>query len=147
MVVLAEVLAGCSLGDGRGAGSTSGSPPALSEGQVVSDREVAIGPAQADGIIKGRVFTAACGEPAASSCPLRVYRGSLVFCSTMNEKSLCPTARVDRTGHYTITLRPGRHALIPAPGNGNVVYVKPRWVVVQSGQTTTVNINGGNLMM
>lgn len=79
MVVLAEVLAGCSLGDGRGAGSTSGSPPALSEGQVVSDRGVAIGPAQADGIIKGRVFTAACGGPAASSCPLRVYRGSLVF--------------------------------------------------------------------
>jgi hypothetical protein len=77
---------------------------------------------------------------------LRVYRGSLVFCFTMNEKSVCPMARVDRTGHYTITLRPGRHALIPAPGNGNVVYVKPRWVVVQSGQTTTVNINGGNLM-
>jgi len=58
----------------------------------------------------------------------------------------CPSARVDGSGHYTIRLRPGRHALIPAPGNGNVVSVKPRWVVVRSGQTTAVNINGGNLM-
>jgi hypothetical protein len=110
---------------------------------VVSDRGVADAAA---GIITGRVFTTACGGPAASSCSLRVYRGSLAFCSTMNEKSLCPTAHVDRTGHYTIRLRPGRHALIPAAGSGNVVYVKPRWVEVESAQTTTVNIHGGNLM-
>jgi hypothetical protein len=99
-----------------------------------------------DGIIKGRVFTTACGGPAGSPCPLRVYRGSLAFCPTMDEKGLCPTAYVDGRGHYTISLRPGRHALIPAPENGNVVSVKPRWVVVQSGHTTTVNIDGGNLM-
>ena len=109
----------------------------------MSDRGVA---GAAAGIVTGRVFTTACGGPAASSCSLRVYRGSLAFCSTMDEKRLCATAKVDGSGHYTIRLRPGRHALIPDPGNGNVVYVKPRWVVVHSGQTTTVNINGGNLM-
>jgi hypothetical protein len=147
VAVLAEVLAGCSLGGGSGAGSTSGTLPALSEGQVVSDRGIAIGPAQPDGIIKGRVFTTACGGPAASSCPLRVYRGSLVFCSKMNVNGICPSARVDATGHYRIALRPGRHALISAPGNGNVVQVKPRWVVVVAGQTRTLNITGGNLMM
>jgi hypothetical protein len=129
-VLLGMVLAGMLAGCIRGAA-------------VVSDRGVA---GRAAGIITGRVFTTACGGPAASSCSLRVYRGSLAFCSTMNEKGPCPTAHVDGTGHYTIRLRPGRHALIPAPGNGNVVYVKPRWVAVESGQTTTVNINGGNLM-
>ena len=139
-VVLAGMLAGCSRGGAANAPLTAGTP---SEGQVVSDRGVA---GAAAGIVTGRVFTTACGGPAASSCSLRVYRGSLAFCSTMDEKSLCPTAHVDGTGHYTIRLRPGRHALIPASGNGNVVYVKPRWVVVHSGQTTTVNINGGNLM-
>jgi hypothetical protein len=125
-VVLAGVLAGCSLGGGSGAGSTSGTLP--------------------DGIVKGRVVTTACGGPAASSCELQVYRGSLAFCPTMNSSGPCPSARVDRTGRYSITLRPGRHYLIPASGSGNVVVVKPRWVAVRSGQTTTVNINGGNLM-
>ncbi|HWG82234.1 MAG TPA: hypothetical protein VN686_04395 [Gaiellales bacterium] len=138
-VVLAGMLAGCSRG-GANVPLTAGTGP---EGQVVSDRGVA---GAAAGIVTGRVFTTACGGPAASSCSLRVYRGSLAFCSTMDEKRLCPTAKVDGSGHYTIRLRPGRHALIPDPGNGNVVYVKPRWVVVHSGQTTTVNINGGNLM-
>jgi hypothetical protein len=141
-LVLAGVLAGCSRGGANGQ-LTAGTLSAQSEGQVLSDRGVA---GVTAGIITGRVFTTACGGPAASSCSLRVYSGSLAFCSTMNEKSLCPTAHVDGSGHYTIRLRPGRHALIPAPGNGNVVYVKPRWVVIQSGQTTTVNINGGNLM-
>ena len=141
-IVVAGMLAGCSRGAANGP-LTVGTRPDLSEGQVASDRGVAGATA---GIIIGRVFTTACGGPAASSCSLRVYRGSLAFCSTMDEKSLCPTAHVDGRGHYTIRLRPGRHALIPDPGNGNVVYVKPRWVVVQSGQTTAVNINGGNLM-
>ena len=141
-VVLVGVLAGCSR-DGAIGPLTAGTRPASSEGKVVSDRGVAGATA---GIITGRVFTTACGGPAGSPCPLRVYRGSLAFCSTMDEKSLCPMAHVDGSGHYTIRLRPGRHALIPAPGNGDVVSVKPRWVVVESGQTTTVNINGGNLM-
>ena len=139
-VVLAGVLAGCSRGGTANGPLTAGT---LSRGQVVSDRGVA---GAAAGFITGRVFTTACGGPAASSCSLRVYRGSLAFCTTMDEKSLCPTAHIDGSGHYTIRLQPGRHTLIPAPGNGNVVYVKPRWVAVESGQTTTVNINGGNLM-
>jgi hypothetical protein len=99
----------------------------------------------ADGTIEGRVFTTACGGPAAASCTSRNYRGRLVFCKTMNQIGLCPSARVDRTGHYAITLRPGRYALIPAPGRGNVVVVKPRWVSVVPGRTT-VSIDGGNSM-
>jgi hypothetical protein len=124
--VLAGVLAGCSLGNG-----------VATQQPDLTDR--------GDGIIKGRVFTKACGGPAASSCHLLVYRGSLVFCSKMGQIGMCPSARVDATGYYRIALRPGRHALMTAPGKDNVVYVKPRWVVVQSGQTTTVNINGANL--
>jgi hypothetical protein len=128
-VVLAGVLAGCSLGGG------SDNLPGPSSGDGV--------PLYA--VIKGRVFTRACGGPPVPLCPLQVYRGSLAFCPKMNVIGPCPSARVDATGHYSITLRPGRHALIPAPGSGNIVYVKPRWVVVRSGQTTTLNINGGNL--
>ena len=97
------------------------------------------------GTIEGRVFTTACGGPAASSCVTANYRGSLVFCKTMNQIGLCPSAHVDRRGHYEIRLTPGRYALIPAPGNGNVVRVKPRWVSVSEGRTT-VRINGGNSM-
>jgi hypothetical protein len=130
-VVLAGVLAACSLNGG------SDNLPGPSSGDGVPQY----------GVIKGRVFTTACGGPAASSCPVRVYRGSLVFCSKMNVNGICPSARVDATGHYRIALRPGRHALISAPGNGNVVQVKPRWVVVVAGHTRTLNITGGNLMM
>lgn len=129
-VVLAGVLAGCSLNGG------SDNLPGPSSGDGVPQY----------GVIKGRVFTTACGGPAASSCSLRVYRGSLVFCSKMGQIGVCPSARVDATGHYRIALRPGRHALMTAPGNGNVVTVKARWVVVVAGQTRTLNINGGNLM-
>jgi hypothetical protein len=145
-LVVTGVMAGCSRGGASGP-LTAGTRPALSEAHVVSDRGVAGVTAQPDGTIQGRVFTTACGGPAGSSCPLRVYRGSLVFCPTMNSIGPCPSARVDSTGHYTIALRPGWHALIPAPGNGNVVEVQPRGVLVQSGQTTTVNIDGGNRMM
>jgi hypothetical protein len=127
---LAGMLAGCSLGGG------SDNLPGPSSGDGVP----------LYGVIKGRVFTTACGGPAAASCPLRVYRGSLVFCTKMGQIGPCPSARVDATGHYRIALRRGRHALIPAPGNGNVVEVKPRWVVVVAGRTRTLNINGGNLM-
>ncbi len=99
------------------------------------------------GVIKGRVLTTGCGGPfQAGGCPPTPYRGSLVFCSKMGQIGVCPSARVDATGHYRIALRPGRHALMCAPGNGNVVQVKPRWVVVVAGQTRTLNINGGNLM-
>ena len=134
-LVLAGILAGCSLG-GRSGASSGGTSQGGDAG----------GGARPDGIIKGRVFTKACGGPPASSCRLYVYRGSLAFCSKKNVIGPCPSARVDATGNYSITLRPGRHYLFPASGSGNVVYVKPRWLVVRSGQTTTLNINGGNLM-
>jgi hypothetical protein len=97
------------------------------------------------GTITGRVWTAACGGPAASSCGPTNYRGALVFCRSMNENGLCPSARVDSRGHYRIVLHGGRWAVIPAPGSGNVVFVKPRWVLVRLGQTTVLNIRGGNL--
>ncbi len=129
-VVTTGLLAGCSLGGG------SDNLPGPSSGDGVPHY----------GVVKGRVFTTGCGGAAGSPCPLRVYRGSLVFCPKMNVNGICPSALVDATGHYRIALRPGRRALIPAPGNGNVVEVKPRWVVVVAGQTQTVNINGGNLM-
>lgn len=99
-----------------------------------------------EGTVEGRVFTTICGGPPATSCAPGVYRGSLVFCRTMNEIGPCPSARVDGTGHYEITLRTGRYALLPAPGNGNVVMVRPRWVSIGDGTTTTLNINGGNSM-
>ena len=64
----------------------------------------------------------------------------------MGEEGLCPSAKVDATGHFVIKLSPaGRYALLPAPGSGNLVYVEPRWVSVGMGQTKTLNINGGNL--
>src|SRR4051812_12847569 len=73
----------------------------------------ALSPAQftRKGTIEGRVFTTACGGPAASSCVTANYRGSLVFCKTMNQIGLCPSAHVDRRGHYEIRLTPGRYAL------------------------------------
>lgn len=145
-VVLAGLLTGCSRGGANGP-LTAGTLPALSEGQVSDGGVAGVTARPDDGIVKGRVFTTACGGPAASSCPLRAYRGSLEFCSKKLVIGPCPTARVDATGHYSITLRPGRHYLYPAAGSGNVVYVKPRLVVVRSGQTTTLNINGGNLMI
>ena len=126
-VLLAGVLAGCSLGNG-----VATQQPDVTGG---------------DGFIKGRVLTTACGGlPQPGGCAPTPYRGSLVFCAKMGQIGVCPSARVDATGYYRIALRPGRHALMMAPGKGNVVYVKPRWVVVQSGQTTTLNINGANLM-
>ena len=67
-------------------------------------------------------------------CAPTVYRGSLVFCRTMNENGLCPSEEVDSTGRYEIKLWPaGRYALIPAPASGNVVYVRQRWVSVGIG--------------
>ncbi len=130
-VFLAGVLAGCSL-DGE-----SDNLPGPSSGDGVPQY----------GVVKGRVLTTACGGLLLpGGCAPTPYRGTLVFCSKMGQIGVCPSTRVDATGYYRIALRPGRHALMTAPGNGNVVYVKPRWVVVQSGQTTTVNINGANLM-
>ena len=113
---------------------------------------VSPGPSSGDGIpqygvVEGRVVTTACGGLLLSGgCGPTPYRGSLAFCTKMGQHGICPSAGVDATGHYRIVLRPGRHALMPAPGNGNVVQVKPRWVVVVAGQTRTLNINGGNLM-
>jgi hypothetical protein len=93
------------------------------------------------------VLTKACGGLLLSGgCGAIPYKGSLVFCMTMNQNGICPSAHVDATGHYRISLRRGRHALIPAPANGNVVQVTPRWVVVVAGETKTLNIDGGNLM-
>ena len=34
--------------------------------------------------------------------------------------------------------------LLPAPESGNSVGVKPRWVTVGLGKTTTLNIHGGS---
>jgi hypothetical protein len=45
----------------------------------------------------------------------------------MGQIGHCPSARVDARGHYEITLRAGRYALIPAPGKRNVVIVRPQW--------------------
>ena len=83
----------------------------------------------------------------ATGCAPSVYRGSLVFCHTMNQIGFCPSARVDANGHYRIKLRPGRYALLPAPASGNVVYVRPRWVTLAAGEYASLVIDGGNLMM
>ena len=96
-----------------------------------------------NGTITGRVFTKACGGPVMSSCDPTPYRGVLVFCRTMNEIGPCPSVRVDSKSHYRIALKPGRWAILPAPESGNVVGVRPRWVIVGSGKTTTLNIRGG----
>jgi hypothetical protein len=101
-------------------------------------------PGAVKGTLEGLVFTTACAGPAASSCPRRSYRGSLVFCKKMGQIGFCPSARVDARGRYEITLRAGRYALIPAPGTRNVVIVKPRWVSIAGGRVTTLDINGGN---
>ncbi len=95
-----------------------------------------------EGTIQGRVWTTACGVTACHPTP---YRGSLVFCRTMNQIGLCPSARVDADGRYRIALPGGRYALLPAPGAGNEVEVTPRWVSVGSGRTTTLDIDGGSL--
>jgi hypothetical protein len=98
-------------------------------------------------VVEGRILTTGCGGPLGTGgCDPTPYRGSLVFCTTIDQIGPCPSAHVDATGHYRIALRQGRHALIPAPANGNVVQVKPRWVVVVAGMTKTLNIDGGNLM-
>jgi hypothetical protein len=130
-VALAGLLAGCSLNGG------SDNLPGPSSGDGIPQY----------GVIEGRVVTTVCGGLLLSGgCGPTPYRGSLVFCTKMGQIGVCPSARVDASGHYRIVLRRGRHALIPAPGNGNVVQVKPRWVVVVAGQTRTLNIKGGNLM-
>ncbi|HEX2588105.1 MAG TPA: hypothetical protein VHL51_07555 [Gaiellales bacterium] len=98
--------------------------------------------------VTGRAWTRDCGGPVGEAgCGPANYRGELVFCRSMSEEGICPAAKVDARGRFRIALpRAGRWALIPAPGNGNVVVVKPRWVSVHLGRTTVVNILGGNLM-
>jgi hypothetical protein len=96
------------------------------------------------GTIRGRAFTTACG-PLSGSCGQTPYRGSLVFCRTMNEIGPCPSARVDASGRFQIRLMAGRYALVPAPGRSNVVDVTPRWVTVGMGQVKVITINGGSL--
>ncbi len=88
----------------------------------------------------------ACGGLVQSSCFTTAYRGRLVFCRTMNQIGPCPSARVDATGHYRISLHPGRWAMIAAPGRGNIVFVKPRWVSVGMGQTRVLDIDGASQM-
>jgi hypothetical protein len=130
-VVLAGMLAGCRLESQDSAGTKPASGDGIPQ----------------YGVIEGRVVTTGCGGLYLSGgCGPTPYRGSLVFCTKMGQKGVCPSAHVDARGHYRIALRPGRHALTPAPGKGNVVWVKPRWVVVVAGHTQTLNINGGNLM-
>jgi hypothetical protein len=98
------------------------------------------------GTIEGRAYTAACGGLLAKDCAPRSFRGSLVFCRTMNEIGPCPTARVDAAGRYRITLAPGRWAVIPAPGSRDVVVVEPRWVRVGMGQVRRLDLRGDNSM-
>lgn len=99
------------------------------------------------GTIEGRVFATACGGPVVkATCAPTNFRGVLRFCRTTDWMGFCPSARVDATGHYQIKLRAGRYALIPAPSSGNVVGVRPRWVLVGTGQTTTLNIEGGTTL-
>jgi hypothetical protein len=71
------------------------------------------------------------------------YRGELVFCRTMNQTGICPAARVNPHGRFVITLPRGRYALIPAPGKGNIVNVKPRWVVIGQRPTGSLTIHAG----
>ena len=99
------------------------------------------------GTLTGRVSTRVCAGPAANSCTRIVYRGSLVFCRTMDEIGPCPSARVDATGHYRITLMPGRWAMIPAPWSGNVAGIEPRWVSVPIGKTETLNVEGSGSVL
>lgn len=115
------------------------SPPPGAQGSTPSRGAV-------KGTLEGRVFTTACGGPAASSCRRQAYRGSLVFCKRMGQIGLCPSAHVDDRGRYAITLRAGRYALVPAPGRRNVVMVTPRWVWIAAGRVTTLDITGGNAM-
>jgi hypothetical protein len=117
-------------------GCIGGSTPSSHQPSSVAD-------ALSTGTVTGRVFTRACGGPVASSCGPTPYRGVLVFCRTMNEIGFCPSVRVDARGHYRIRLEPGRWAVLPAPESGNVVGVRPRWVTVGSGKTTTLDIRGG----
>jgi len=96
------------------------------------------------GTISGRVFTTSCGGVVGDGgCAPANYRGSLAFCRTMNEIGPCPSAHVDPIGHFRISLVRGRYALVPAPGQGNVVSVTPRWVSVGIRQTKTIDIDGG----
>jgi hypothetical protein len=132
MIVVSLALVACGCFGSSSAGSPRHRPASP------------VGPAT--GTVEGGVFTTACGGPAASSCTPETFRGSLVFCRTMSEIGPCPAAHVDTTGHYRIALKSGRYALIPAPGNGNVVVVKPRWVRVVPGRITALNISGGSLM-
>jgi hypothetical protein len=98
--------------------------------------------------VTGRAWTRGCGGTVgAAGCGPTNYRGELVFCRSMSEIGPCPAAKVDARGRFRIALpRAGHWALIPAPGSGNVVVVKPRWVSVRLRRTAVVNILGGNLM-
>jgi hypothetical protein len=138
--LLALVIGSLAAGCFGGAGSSASDRPAAT-------RPAAIAPKVASKV-EGRVFTAVCVGRSAARCAPTPYRGSLVFCRTMSQIGLCPSARVDRRGDYEIELPgAGRFALIPAPGRGNVVFVRPRWVVVSPGQTLRLDIDGGNLML
>jgi hypothetical protein len=129
-VVLAGMLAGCRLESQDSAGTKPASGDGIPQ----------------YGVIEGRVVTTGCGGLYLSGgCGPTPYRGSLVFCRTMNQIGPCPSARVDADGRYRIALPGGRYALLPAPGAGNEVEVTPRWVSVGSGRTTTLDIDGGSL--
>jgi hypothetical protein len=124
---LAVVASGCLGGPSASPATSGGSTPTRGFSK---------------GTIQGRVSATACGVIACNPTP---YRGSLVFCRTMDQIGPCPSARVDADGRYRIALPGGRYALLPAPGAGNEVAVKPRWVSVGAGETTTLDIDGGSL--
>lgn len=94
-------------------------------------------------IVSGRAFTSECAPRLSSKCVATPYRGYLNFCSSMNQIGPCPVARVEASGRFTIDLRPGTYALLPAPGRNNVVAIKPRWVSVTAPRTL-LEVTGSN---
>jgi hypothetical protein len=137
LVVLGLIASGCFGSSSTHPGSSGGKA-----GHQLAGHQLAA-------MLTGRVWTSDCGGPPPPSnagCAPMNYRGSLVFCRSMNAKGSCPSARVDSRGHYKIALpRTGRWAVIPAPGAGNLVFVKPRWIYVRVGRTAVLDIRGGNL--
>jgi hypothetical protein len=95
--------------------------------------------------VAGLVYGTACAggiipipHPPRMFCAIP-YRGELVFCRTMSQIGICPAARVNIHGHFVITLPRGRYALLPAPGKGNIVEVRPRWVTLTGRGSLTIH--------
>jgi hypothetical protein len=133
--LLAVALAACS--------STSHQPVRSTASGGATSAERSASPT-AKAAVTGRAYTTQCVPRIAGRCPVTPYRGSLVFCVAMNQIGPCPGATVDADGRFALRLRPGRYALLPAPGSRNVVSIKPRWVSVAAPRTA-LRITGDNI--